>query len=479
MREFDAFHLPGLFDGVDLLDPRDTAIADFEVRVYPAGEATVTLRWPILTPSAVRAVADSLIVAGARALDGQPVARTLDAIDRVAARFADPADPVRRTAEEMLPAVTGYHPRMVSAILDGMVRDWRRPALERLLDAEVGGTAPLEDFMHRAEGLRSRAFGPRLAVHIFAGNVPGVSVTAMVRSLLVRAATLGKTASGEPVLAPLFCRALAEESRELGACVAATYWPGGDTGLEAEAFANADAIIVYGGGHAVADLRRRIPLHTRLIEHGPRISFAAVARERLADPGAAGVAKAAARAVALFDQQGCVSPHVFYVEAGGALDAHAFAARLAGELAALEIELPRGQVTAAESAAIHEARATAEFRGLGGDGAVLFAGNGTSYTVIFDPDPAFDASCLNRVVRVKPLPSLEDLAPTIAPFRDVLQSAALEAPEPRRSALAAAFAAAGVTRVTTLERLPWPPPVGHHDGRGPLRELIRWVDLED
>jgi hypothetical protein len=26
--------------------------------------------------------------------------------------------------------------------------------------------------------------------------------------------------------------------------------------------------------------------------------------------------------------------------------------------------------------------------------------------------------------------------------------------------------------------MPWLPVAGHHDGRGPLSELVRWVDLE-
>ena len=43
-------------------------------------------------------------------------------------------------------------------------------------------------------GGRQAAFGPRLAAHVFSGNVPGVAVTSLVRSLLVKAATLGKTA---------------------------------------------------------------------------------------------------------------------------------------------------------------------------------------------------------------------------------------------------------------------------------------------
>jgi hypothetical protein len=34
-------------------------------------------------------------------------------------------------------------------------------------------------------------------------------------------------------------------------------------------------------------------------------------------------------------------------------------------------------------------------------------------------------------------------------------------------------------RVTTLQRMAWPPAWWHHDGGDPLRTLIRWVDWEE
>jgi hypothetical protein len=48
----------------------------------------------------------------------------------------------------------------------------------------------------------------------------------------------------------------------------------------------------------------------------------------------------------------------------------------------------------------------------------------------------------------------------------------------RLQALARALGAAGATRITTFAAAPWPPPEWHHDGRGPLVELLRWTDLE-
>src|SRR5690606_16119255 len=112
---------------------------------------------------------------------------------------------------------------------------------------------------------------PALVLHVLSGNVPGVGVTSMVRSLLVRAPAFCKTAAGEPVLPVLFARALSARDPEVGRALAVTYWRGGDRELEAAALAETELVVHYGGEAAIADLRRRLPPHVRLVEHGPRI----------------------------------------------------------------------------------------------------------------------------------------------------------------------------------------------------------------
>jgi hypothetical protein len=324
-----------------------------------------------------------------------------------------------------------------------------------------------------------RAHGPELAFHIFAGNVPGVAVTSLVRSLLVKAATLGKTASGDPLLPALFARTLAQVSPALGECVAVTYWPGGDLVLEERALRAAEVAVVYGGAEVVREIRRRLPAGTRLVEHGPRLSLAVVAREELIAEAARRTAAEVAGAAAVFDQQGCVSPHVVYVEEGGATTPRAFARLVAEELERVEAELPRGRLSAAEAATIQQLRGAAEFRAIAGGEVEVLASAGTEYTVIYDEEPGFTASCLNRVLRVTPLADLSELSSRIAPYGAFLQTVGVAASAERRAEVAEWLGRAGASRITTLGAMPWPPPAWHHDGQEPLRELLRWVDLEE
>jgi hypothetical protein len=465
----DAYHLPALDHLATTVWP------------YGRGPGAVELRIPQLTPALLAEQIDALLEARERHLAERPVAEIVEAVDAVAGRLMDPADELRRAAEAGLPAVTGASPAMVRRVLDGLAADWRRPRLRELLRAEFGDPSVLDDFRPRGHTeTLTRAFGPRLAAHVFSGHVPGPEVTSLIRSLLVKAATLGRTAAGEPLLAPLFARGLAEVDPGLGACMAVTYWPAGDTTLERLALDCADAVVAHGPQEAVDAVRERAPRTARFVGYPQRVSLGIAAREALTAAGAGELARRAALDVGLFDQQRFLSPHLFYAEEGGEVSPEEWAARLAEELRRLEGELPRGAVAPGEAAEIRHLRAEAESAQLAGQGVRLHAsGDGTAWTVIFDPDPAFERSCRNRVVRVKPLPELHDAIPRLRSLADGLQAVGLAGPPDRLLPLARELGRLGASRVTPIGRMPFAPAAWHHDGQPPLRALVRWTDLEE
>ncbi len=439
------------------------------------------LRVAQLTPAALSHQVDALLVAGETLLQNRSVESIVRAVNRTAERLRDPADPLRVTAEQAIPAITGASPAMTSRVLDGMAADWRAAPLRDLLRAEFDDPLVLERFRPRRHlpGVESRAFPPRLTTHVFSGNVPGVAVTSLIRALLVRSPSLGKTAAGEPLLAPLFARAVAELDPELAAALAVTYWPGGDGEMERVALERAEAVIVYGGSEAVRSIQARVPASARFLGYGHHVSFGVIARERLTREAAPALARAAALDVATFDQQGCVSPHLFYVEEGGEIDAAEWAEALATALSEVERELPRGRLSPGEASAIRQVRGEMEFATLAGRGVALHASpGGTVWTVIFDPDPAFVSSCLNRTVRVKPVDSLDRVPGLAARVGAVLQSVGVSAPESRSGRLAAALGRVGASRICRLGEMAWPAAHWLHDGRPPLADLVRWVERQ-
>ncbi len=437
---------------------------------------TLECAYPDPTPDLLEATVRAARQAG-RDLVHRPVLSIVKAIDAAAARLTDRGDALREEAVRLIPRATGYSPRMAVLVLERMAAGWRSAPLRRLLETELGDPTVLDAFTPAGPGRNTRAYGPGLGFHVFAGNVPGVAVTSMVRSLLVKSPVVGKLASGEPVLPVLFARALASVDPDLADALAVTYWPGGAEDAEWRMLQAADVVVVYGGDEVVSSFRARAPAHDRLVVHGPRLSVGLIGNAALGKNSAA-LARAVARAVATFDQHGCVSPHALWVEDARGEEARAFAEELGAALESIEQELPRGTVSAGEASAIHQARGAAEMRGHAGESVRVFAGGGTSWTVVYDPEPVFRTSCLNRFVYVHPIEHLQDAVDLLAPVGNRLQSVAIAGTDARHPDIAHALARAGATRITTFERLPWPPPEWHHDGRGALRELLHWVDLE-
>lgn len=432
---------------------------------------------PILTPHDVESVCDTL-AAAQRRMREMPVQRVITSIDAAARRLIEPGSAARSEALTALCALSGFSPAMAATLLDRVAADWFATALEQLVDTELGGPAAVENFIQRAPGVRARAVAAPLGFHVFSGNVPGVSITSIVRALLVRSAVMGKTAAGEPVLAPLFARLLEQVDPLLGACVAVTWWAGGDAQREAAVLRRAGLVVHYGSAAAIESLRARAPASTRFVEHGPRISFAIV-QLPATDARLEDIARDLATAVALFDQQGCVSPQLAYI-IGDAAGAARVAERTAHALAHTQNVLPRGRISSAEATAIRDLRTRAEFSAIAGSETRLWQGPELAWTVILSADPTFEASCLNRTLLIKHVDSADDVIENATPFGSFLQTVGIGGfGSEDRDELAVRLAAIGATRITPITAMPWPPAAWHHDGRGPLRELIRWVDLED
>ncbi len=458
----DAYWLPGL------------EARDLEVQKRVFGPGRIGMRVPALTPHGLRELLVALREAGRRYLAERRVADVVAAIDAAARQLTRADGRYYQELARTLPALTGYSRRMIEIGLERMGALWTAPALAAALEAEFGRPEVLDAFQPRPGGGMHRAFGPSLTVHVFSGNVPGVAVSSLIRALCVKSPSFGKTAAGEPYLAVCFARALAERDPELGRCVAVTYWPGGSEDLEAVAFSEAGAVVVYGGDEAVESAARRVEPDTSFIGYPHRVGAALIARGALSDASAHSLARAAAMDVAMFDQQGCVSPHVIYVERGGAVGPVAFAHELAAALEVLAREIPRGTLTPGESALIHQLRAEAEMRGA----TVLASGHGTDWTVIVEERAEFEASPLNRVIHVRPVNDLSEAIAALAAVGRRLQTVAVAAGPGSTESLAARLGAIGATRIVPLGQAAWPSHLWHHDGRFQFLDLVRFVDLE-
>ncbi len=425
------------------------------------------------------------------ALVARPATEIAEVLGRVGERFADTGDRIREAALRDLPGEAALSPELAEAVVDGMVVDWSRERLVALLVAEFGDPGVLDRIVQTgvtAAGApvepaslsrRVMAFGPSLCVQISSGGVPGVGVNALIRSLLVKAPTLIKPGAGDVTLTRLFVEALAEEDRALGDAVAMRYWPGMDQELTGAAIEGADLVVAYGSDESVAAVRSLIPVTSRFVAYHHRFGVGLVGREALGH-GVEDVAGDVARAVAMFEHRGCVCPHVVFVEHGGTAVPERFAELVAEALAGLAEGWPAAAAAASathEEAALRQARDTVEIHEAAG-AARMMHGGGANWTVVFESEFADVPPLPGRSVRIRAVDDVAHVPTIMKPAGRHLQSVGYAGAEGRINELAEMFGQAGASRVVPFSRLSFPPAWWLHDGQGPLKTLVRWVEVE-
>jgi hypothetical protein len=420
------------------------------------------------SPTRLRAAIGAAVRAAAP-LRARPVQQVLATLDRVILDWLRPDSEWHRQAEQVLPAATGFSRGMIRHGLPLLLQPLRADAVRALLDDELGDHRVLD-----APQRNRRAIGPSLIAHILSGNIPGLAATSMVLSLAVKSAALFKPAAGDPVFPALFAASIRAVDEKLAECLVISHWRGGDLAIEEVAFSAADLVVASGSDAATEAIARRVG--GRFIGHGHKVSFAVIGKECLSDDAASHeLARRLAYDVSLWDQHGCLSPQLCYVESGAAGTAERFARLLADALTNLARELPPRLLSLDEKAAIRRFRHATEWHGAHG---LLTSPDSTDWSVSVERDEEFLPSCLNRCIRLKVVRSLPDIAAALAPHRRHLEAAGVAVGAERAEAITATLAACGVHRVCPLGTMQTPTLAWRQSGRPRVAEWVEWIGIE-
>jgi hypothetical protein len=208
------------------------------------------------------------------------------------------------------------------------------------------------------------------------------------------------------------------------------------------------------------------------------LSFGLIGKEVLKN--ARNIARRAALDVAMYDQQGCLSPHLFYVERGGTVSPQEFARLLADELELLSVRLPRGKISTNAASTLRQLKELSEMReAAGGEVAVFYCRKGLDWLAVYEADPSFVPSPLHRVVRVKPLKDFSLLPSLLESWTTYLQAAGVAVGKDRLKNVAESLGRLGVNRICPVGKMQEPPIGWHQDGRSAVLDVIRWVGLEE
>lgn len=387
-----------------------------------------------------------------------PIREMVAVLDSVSARLEEW---VQEHGKEWGEEIAGT----VRPLLQGLKRD----ALMALLEEEFGDPEVLDGFRPRPTGGAVRALGPSVVAHFFAGNIPLLAWPSLAAALLVKSASFGKLSHGAPSWAHAFVEALRAVQPDLARCIVLKSWPGGDRERDEALCTGADMVLAYGSDEALAALRALTPVSTPFLGYGHRVSIGVLAEGSDPNEAAAGFA----RDVLLYDQAGCLSAAMIFIE-GNATQVVHFGDLLATALGCLVQEWalpPRDREGAAR---VHLEREAALFA----EGARVWGDPQMRWTVIYVPSALPHPSCGACVVHLHAFPNLSALPELLRPLRRHLQGAALAAPPERREEAAEWLAQCGVSRICPPGALQAPPFRWHHDGRRVLAHLVRWTDLE-
>jgi hypothetical protein len=466
LQRIRAGYLPGLND-----DEVQWQTLDFKSRDGQVLEVCV----PVLTAPQMQALACRVRTAAAIHLRPMPVAEIIDAVDRAMARLLDRNDIYRQQAEAWLPVVSGYDADMVRLGLTGFFKTFRAAQLKRFVAEDFANPAVLDGFQPAAKGGAVRAFGPDLLVHSWAGNVPALSLWSLVCGLLVKAPAIGKLASAEPLFAGWFApagRGSPAAGRLPGRGVVARCRRGG--GRRALCPGR------YGAGlWRQSDAGCTAPSSARddaLLPHGHKLGFGLIGAQALDTLKAPAMARQAAWDVMRYDQQGCYSPHVFYVQRGAPVSPRAFADYLAAELANLQRRFARRELDLEEGAALARWQQNMEW---GGEAHQLLGPVDAPWSVAYSESlQPLAPTALYRTIAVVAVDRLDAVLPVVATQRDYLQTAGIAAGPEELYRLAGLLGAAGVTRISAIGSMSMPEAGWHHDGRFNLLDLVRMTEIE-
>jgi long-chain-fatty-acyl-CoA reductase len=358
--------------------------------------------------------------------------------------------------------LTGYVEEMIRSDYEAIAHfiSWPNTIYD-LITVELGSEKIMDDWLPVLSSY-VRAFPYGFLLHYLVGNLPLAALFSLIRGVITRNQSFAKVPSRDPITAITFIEALIEVDPDhpLARSLSAGYWPHGD-GVEAEILDMSDVVCAWGGEHAIAELKAKIPVGVPLLEYGPRWS-ASVIDLAQCDPRAA--AYRLANDVGYYDQEACFSTQRAFVRG----DVDAFADQLADRFEAFAARLPK--VTDHRDALAHRSACLLEAQYLG-----WRVRSSADWAIVVVPNPEdYVRHPLGRTLVIHPLDDLEQVERYLNKKLQGLSVFPFSlAPRYRDR-----WVQAGANRIVELGTTRRPRQGFTHDGTRGLAHLVRFACVE-
>lgn len=406
----------------------------------------------------------------------------IDFMTEVGARLDIDVNPHLRAAFELSSLTSGIARPVLEAVYRNTPKTFTRDVISRLIDRQIGReylegwvAKPLET----GKVLNVRAFGAR-AVHVIAGNSPGVAFLTILRSAITRSDSIIKLPSNDPMTASAILRTMVEmdANHPVTRHLSAAYWKGGDERIESSVYQprNIEKIVAWGGFASINHITRYLQPGIDLITLDPKHSASIIGPEALeSEERIEEVAAKAAIDIGSYNQELCANARVLYV----VCDEHdpaqmAMLDRLGDRILAAIQQLPSSVSTPAK-------HLNPELQGeLAGiemqeDFFKLHRTDDASVGAIiisqFDEAVEFSDILCNRTANLVPVPNIEDALRRITAASQTIGIY----PDTLKTQIRDALAIQGAQNIVPLGKATQSGFIGPQDGLEVERRMLKWV----
>jgi len=359
-----------------------------------------------------------------------------------------------------------------------------RKIVTEMIDTSIG-LSYLEGWVGRrlfdGRTLSVRAFGSR-ALHVIAGNGALIAALTIIRNAITRSDAIIKSPSNDPFTALAIARTMIEMAPDhpITQHVSVAYWKGGDQSVEGKLYSPRylEKIIAWGGFASVKHVTQYIQPGLQLISMDPKRSVSIIGPEAFEnESNLRDVAQRLATDIGAANQEACASARVIYALSGTDDTGIAKLQRLARETYQAMMALPGDVSTPCREMDV-ELRECLEATKLSDDWYTVIGGQNDEGAVIVShlPSPVDFATRLGK--RIANLVPVDDLSEVIAAVDSYTQTVGIY-PDSLMYQLRDSLPLFGAQRFTSLGYACNPSFAGPWDALEPLREMCRWVILED
>ena len=373
---------------------------------------------------------------------------------------------------------------VIDKSLDVIPELLNKQAMNKRMSMELFLPYALETTVERRgyDGL-IRAMPKGVVLHVGAGNVFLGILDSLVIGFLTKNVNIVKLSSSGSNFINIFMDALKEVDGEgiLSRSAAIISWKGGSQGLEEAALKNVNAVFVWGGYDAVQSYRKIAPIGVRVEGFGPKTSVGVVFESCVENEGMDAVARRAATDASLWDQAACSSLHTLYFIAPAKRHkalAAGFLKSAKKHFTQLAKELPPGKLSPDEMVEINKARQLARVDSALGTASYESSAPETDWTVIYEKNPVYRVSPLNRVLYVKTVESIEEVRDRLLPLRGYIQTVGVGGAIERKKVMEV-LGPAGIARIVRLGKMLEESNGSPHDGIYPMMSLVNWLPIEE